>query len=77
MKNKRIMIDSASEFGDVFDVEDALSLLFASHPLLPTSCGKVIDFSCFNVRVCEECTDQDKIENSGLKDDPEGTDQNK
>ena len=77
MKNKRILIDSASEFGDVYDVEDALSLLFANNLLLPTSCGKVIDFSCFNVQVCEEHTDQDEIENSGLKDDPEGMNQNK
>lgn len=77
MKNKRILIDSASEFGDVLDVEDALSLLFANNPLLPTSSGKVIDLSCFNVQVCEEYTDQDEIENSGLKDDPEGTNQNK
>lgn len=76
MKNRKVQIDSASEFGDVFDLEDALSLLFANNPLLPTSDGRVIDFSCFNVLVSEECTDQDETDNSGLKDDPEGTDEN-
>lgn len=70
MKNRRILIDSASEFGDMYEIEDALMLLFQNNPLLPTSTGTIVDFTCFNIQVDECGTDQDEEDNSGLKDDP-------
>ena len=76
MKNMRILIDSATEFGDAYDVEDALTLLFQINQLLPTSSGTIVDFTSFNIRVDEYDADQDKEDNSGLKDDPANTEQN-
>ena len=52
MKNNfSAAIDGTSKYGNVSDLVDALSLLIQANPLLPTSDGRVIDVTAFNISV--------------------------